>query len=87
LKNAGGKGLDLLQMKLYAQRYGLELSMESRRCIHIPVDQDLCPGKISPCPHCQTEEDCLKLGGGIITVSFPGVTKDTMEKLTLSSAS
>jgi signal transduction histidine kinase len=27
--SAGGKGLDLLQMKVYAQRYGLELSVES----------------------------------------------------------
>jgi signal transduction histidine kinase len=85
--NAGGKGLDLLQMKVYAQRYGLELSMESQRCIHIPVDQDLCPGKISACPHCQTKEDCLKSGGSIFTVSFPGVERNTTEKLTLSSAS
>jgi len=78
--NAGGKGLELLQMKVYGQRYGLELSMESQRCIHIPTDQDLCPGKISACPHCQTQEDCLKSGGSIFTVSFPGMTKETTEK-------
>jgi signal transduction histidine kinase len=69
--NAGGKGLDLLQMKVYGQRYGLELSMEGQRCIHIPSDQDVCPGKITACPHCQTREDCLKSGGSIFTVSFP----------------
>jgi len=78
--NAGGKGLELLQMKVYGQRYGLELSMESQRCIHIPTDQDLCSGKISACPHCQTQEDCLKSGGSIFTVSFPGMTKETTEK-------
>jgi signal transduction histidine kinase len=78
--NAGGKGLDLLQMKLYAQRYGLELSMVSRRCIHIPVDQDLCPGKISACPHCQTQEDCLKSGGSTFTLSFPGMMKESTKK-------
>ena len=78
--NAGGKGLDLLQMKVYGQRYGLELSMESWRCIHIPTDQDICPGRIPACPHCQTQEDCLKSGGSIFTVSFPGMTRDTREK-------
>lgn len=78
--NAGGKGLDLLQMKAYGQRYGLELSMEGQRCIHIPSDRDVCPGKITACPHCQTQEDCLKSGGSIFTVSFPGMTKLTMEK-------
>ena len=78
--NAGGKGLDLLQMKVYAQRYGLELSMESQRCIHIPTDQDLCPGKISACPHCQTRGDCLESGGSIFTVSFLGMMKETREK-------
>jgi signal transduction histidine kinase len=85
--NAGGKGLDLLQMKVYAQRYGLGLSMESRRCIHIPTDQDLCLGRITACPHCQTQEDCLKSGGSIFTVSFPRVTRDTSEKLPLRRAS
>jgi hypothetical protein len=78
--NAGGKGLDLLQMKAYGQRYGLGLSMESQRCIHIPTNQDICPGRITACPHCQTQEDCLKSGGSIFTVSFPGMTKDTGEK-------
>lgn len=78
--NAGGKGLELLQMKIYAQRYDLELSMESQRCIHIPTDRDLCPGRITACPHCQTQEDCLKSGGSAFTVSFPGMTKETMKK-------
>jgi signal transduction histidine kinase len=71
--NAGGKGLDLLQIKIYAQRYGLALSVESSRCIHIPADQDLCPGKVAACPHCKTREDCLKSGGSIFTVSFPAM--------------
>ena len=78
--NAGGKGLDLLQMKVYAQRYGLELSMESQRCIQISTDQDICPGRITACPHCHTREDCLKSGGSIFTACFPGMTKEAMEK-------
>ncbi|OGP91420.1 MAG: hypothetical protein A2157_00410 [Deltaproteobacteria bacterium RBG_16_47_11] len=50
------------------------------RCTYIPVDQDLCPGKISARLHCQTQEDCLKSGRSIFTVSFPGMTRETTEK-------
>ena len=68
---AGGKGLDLRRMKLYGQRFGFDLSVESRRCNYIPTDRDLCPGKISACPHCQGPEDCLVSGGSAFTLSFP----------------
>ena len=67
---AGGKGLDLLRMKLYARRFGFEISMKSRRCIYIPTDQDLCPGNISLCEHCQTPQDCFNSGGSTFSVSF-----------------
>jgi signal transduction histidine kinase len=78
--SAGGKGLDLFMMKVYGQRFGFDISVESQRCIYIPKDQDICPGRITVCPHCQTQEDCLKSGGSTFTVSFPGTTKDTGEK-------
>ena len=68
---AGGKGLGLLQAKLYGQRFGFDLSVESRRCMHIPDNGDLCPGKISDCPYCQGVEDCLISGGSIFCLSFP----------------
>jgi signal transduction histidine kinase len=68
--NAGGKGLDLLRMKVYGQRFGFDLSVESRRCIYLPTDRDLCPGKISVCPHCRRPEDCFCSGGSTFSVSF-----------------
>ena len=68
---AGGKGLDLLRMKVYGQRYGFDLSVESQRCIHIPTDRDLCPGKISDCSSCKTPEDCYSSGGNTFCISFP----------------
>ena len=67
---AGGKGLDLLRMRLYARRYGFEISMKSRRCCYIPTDQDLCPGNISLCDHCKTPQDCINSGGSSFSVSF-----------------
>ncbi len=68
--NAGGKGLDLLRMRVYGQRFGFGLSVESRRCIYLPTDRDLCPGKISLCPHCRGPEDCQISGGSTFIVSF-----------------
>jgi signal transduction histidine kinase len=69
--NAGGKALDLLRMKVYGQRFCFDLSMESRRCSHLPTDRDICPGSISACSHCQRTEDCLSSGGSTFCVSFP----------------
>jgi signal transduction histidine kinase len=67
---AGGKGLDLHRMKAYGRRFGFDLSVESRRCLHLPTDRDLCPGKISDCLHCTKIEDCLSSGGSTFTVVF-----------------
>ena len=69
--DAGGKGLDLLKMKVYGRGFGFDLSMESRRCIHLPMDRDICPGRISACPYCKKPEDCLSSGETTFCVSFP----------------
>lgn len=68
---AGGKGLDLLKMKVHGRRLGFELAMESRRCVHLPADSDVCPGRISACPHCRKREDCLASGESTFSVSLP----------------
>jgi len=67
---AGGKGLDLLRIKTYGQRFGFDISEGTQRCIYLPTDRDLCPGKISSCPHCRTREDCFKSGGSTFCISF-----------------
>jgi signal transduction histidine kinase len=67
---AGGKGLDLLRMKVYAQRFDFDLSVTSKRCIHIPTDQDLCPGDISRCRHVANAKECADSGGTTFTVAF-----------------
>lgn len=68
---AGGKGLDLLRIKVHGDRFGLDISVASQRCIYIPTDQDICPGRISTCPHCKTRQDCINSGGSTFCVSFP----------------
>jgi signal transduction histidine kinase len=67
---AGGKGLDLLRMKVYGQRFGFDLSVTSKRCVHIPTDQDQCPGDISQCPHVENAKECAASGGTTFTVAF-----------------
>jgi signal transduction histidine kinase len=77
---AGGKGLDLLRMKVYGHRFGFDLTMESKRCIYIPTDRDLCPGKISVCPQCKNPEDCLASGGSTFSITFPIEQKKFSER-------
>jgi len=75
--NAGGKGLDLLRIKVYGQRFRFDISMESRRCVHAPTNRDNCPGKISHCAPCKRIEDCLVAGGTTFCVSFPLTVEST----------
>jgi len=74
---AGGKGLELFRMKLYARRFGFEISMKSKRCCYIPTEQGLCPGDISLCSHCKAVSDCADSGGSTFSVSFPAERRDT----------
>jgi signal transduction histidine kinase len=69
--NAGGRGADLLRMKIFSEQYGFELSMASSRCRHIPLSKDVCPGRISECGFCESPEDCYQSGGTTFSVVFP----------------
>ncbi len=73
---AGGKGADLLRMKIFAERFNFEIHMESTRCGFIPKDTDLCPGRISECRFCKVREDCLKSGETTFRVYFPPAPDD-----------
>ena len=68
--NAGGKGFDLLRMKILSERYRFDIDMESTRCRHIPSDENLCPGNIESCDHCRGQADCLASGGTTMSVRF-----------------
>jgi PAS domain S-box-containing protein len=69
--NAGGKGADLLRMKIFSERYHFQINMASTRCKNLPKEKHVCPGRISRCPICSTTEDCHRYGGTIFTVYFP----------------
>jgi len=69
--NAGGKGADLLRMKIFSERYHFTITMESTRCRFIPNEHDICPGRISECSFCETREDCFRSGETIFSIYFP----------------
>jgi PAS domain S-box-containing protein len=68
--NAGGKGMDLLRMKIFSERYNFKIEMNSARCPHIPRDSDTCPGKISECSLCGRDKGCHQSAATTFTLYF-----------------
>ena len=68
--NAGGRGLDLLRIRVFAERYPLALSMVSERCQYIHESKMNCPGSTEKCVHCDSIEDCHQSGGTTFTMTF-----------------
>ncbi len=70
--NAGGKGADLLRMKIFSERYNFKIKMDSSRCGFLSGDDKTCPGKISDCT---SKEYCYSSGGTSFFLWFPGVSE------------
>ncbi|MBU2629706.1 MAG: PAS domain S-box protein, partial [Proteobacteria bacterium] len=69
--NAGGRGADLLRMKIFSERYNFKIHMTSSRCRFIPNKNDICPGNINECVFCTNKEDCYHSGGSAFSLNFP----------------
>jgi hypothetical protein len=69
--NAGGKGADLLRMKIFSERYNFQINMASTRCPFLPKETDVCPGRISQCPFCSDKAGCHRSGGTLFSLYFP----------------
>ena len=67
---AGGKGFDLLRMRIFSERYDFKLKMKSRRCRHLADDSEACTGYIEKCLDSGKLQDCLESGGTTVTVLF-----------------
>ncbi|MCD4743647.1 MAG: PAS domain S-box protein [Desulfobacteraceae bacterium] len=69
--NAGGKGADLLRMKIFSERYGFSLSLESKRCKFLVENLDsTCPGNIKKCIFCKSKEECEQAGYTVFSLLF-----------------
>jgi PAS domain S-box-containing protein len=69
--NAGGKGFDLLRMKIFSERYHFDLSLTSQRCAYLANPDALCPGDANGCTQCDPQGGCRDSGGTIVRVVFP----------------
>ncbi len=69
--NAGGKGADLLRMKIFSERYGFKIRMDSARCALLRGTPDTCPGAVEKCPGANDGGECRRSGGSTFTVTFP----------------
>jgi len=69
--NAGGKGIDLLRIRMFSELYGFKISFKSRRCKYLASSSITPPGNVASCPYCQSPEDCANSGGSEFVVNFP----------------
>jgi PAS domain S-box-containing protein len=67
---AGGKGFDLLRMRIFSERYHFQMKLGSRRCSFLPQSSDICSGKSEDCAHNRQPQDCRESGGTTVTVEF-----------------
>ena len=77
---AGGKGFDLLRMKIFSERYHFKIQLYSRRCGHIPADKNLCPGNVTHCAYCRKSTDCLLAGGTTVIIQFTPAEHASLDK-------
>lgn len=68
--DAGGKGLELLRLKVLSETYPFEITFETNRCRHLPTRQDRCPGDITQCSQAENEDACGTSGGSVFSVTF-----------------
>jgi signal transduction histidine kinase len=73
--DAGGKGADLLRMKIFSERYNFKITMTSSRCRFLTKATDVCPGKIDECDRVRSGEECHASGGTAFSVYFPPASR------------
>jgi PAS domain S-box-containing protein len=70
--NAGGKGLELMQLKMWANEGFIDIKWETARCRYLPTHRERCPGSILLCEHVKDERGCRESGGSTFSVLFTG---------------
>lgn len=68
--NAGGKGIDLLRIRMFSELYGFKLSFRTQTCEHIDSLRENMPGDAALCPHCEVPDDCMESSGSEFVVDF-----------------
>ena len=67
---AGGKGFDLLRIKIFSERYKFRIKMTSQSCHLSDAQGHECPGNVADCVPDADAKDCRNTGGTTVTVKF-----------------
>ncbi len=67
---AGGKGFDLLRIKIFSERYNFKIKMTSQPCKFVDAKGHDCPGNVVDCTPATDFKDCYNSGGTTVTVQF-----------------
>ena len=67
---AGGKGFDLLRMKIFSERYNFKIKMTSQLCQLVDAKGNECPGNLADCTPDSADHECHNSGGTTVTVQF-----------------
>ncbi|MBP1748486.1 MAG: domain S-box [Deltaproteobacteria bacterium] len=73
--DAGGKGLDLLRLKVLSQTCDFDIECESTRCRFMPGEDAVCPGSIDRCSHVTSTGECISAGGTTFKLLFKKAAK------------
>lgn len=80
--NAGGKGIDLLRIRMFSELYNFRLSFSSKRCPYLTekgVESSDVPESCSNCIH---RTDCPENGGSEFVVDFALADANNIEQKT-----
>jgi len=68
--NAGGKGIDLLRIRMFSELYDFRLSFKSKRCPHLQELETKSLVDAELCEHCTLVSECADTGGSEFIVEF-----------------
>jgi len=68
--NAGGKGLELMRLKILSETGFFDISFRSQRCRSVEQNGSVCPGRISRCSQVGDAAECAASGGTTFSVRF-----------------
>ena len=79
---AGGRGFDLIRLKIFSERYHFKLDMTSVRCKYLTETDQAGSGSPEACSRCRHVGDCPHNGGTTMTVRFLPADRTPIQETT-----
>ena len=79
---AGGKGFDLIRLKIFSERFHFKLDMASVRCKYLAESDQSGSSSMEACSRCRHLGNCPQDGGTTMTVRFKPVDKPPLQETT-----